>query len=233
MGKALISLALLGLLLAGCAGPEQTEEDVPPPPAAAAPEQGEDGPEAEPAFSEEPAVILDDSLNYPLMPETTAETYGLEGRDAAMFIGAMAQFEGFEKPSEDLWLPNVEVLGEYEEDGDTVLVTWVHVWQLYGYQGPDVPMTAGGGGNYAVMRLREQKEGIWECREALHNYFSDSREFLLENCGPGRQELVEEVLAVDTESPPEGSAWFSSMEEALAAYQAYNDLSISYAPNEP
>ena len=59
MGKALISLALLGLLLAGCAGPEQTEEDVPPPPAAA-PEQGEDGPEAEPAFSEEPVVILDD-----------------------------------------------------------------------------------------------------------------------------------------------------------------------------
>lgn len=227
MGRTLISLALVVLLAAGCAGPEQPE--APPPPEAVGAEDAEPvEPGAETGLSDEAVVILDDAMSYPLVPETTAETYGLEGRDAAMFLGAMAQFEGFEKPSDDLWLPNVEVLGEYEEGGDTVLVTWVQIWQLYGYRGPDVPMSAGGGGNYAVMRLREQKEGIWECREAIHNYFSDPREFLLENCGAGHLELVEAALAVDTDAPPEGTAWFSNMDEALAVYQAYNDLSISY-----
>lgn len=214
MGRALM---ILLVLLAGCAT-AQTRAPVEPVEDTAVHETSGD----------RTGDAVDGELRYPLVPDVTADTYGLEGRDAALFTGAMAQFEGFEKPSEDLWLPNVAVLGEYEEDGATVALTWVQIWQLYGYRGPDDPMTAGGGGNYAVIRLRQAGDGSWECLEALHNYFGDPEEFFLERCGGERRELVDRVLAADTESPPAGSAWFGGMDEALARYEAYTGMTIPY-----
>lgn len=221
MGRAALMIFLV--LLAGCATAQPHEPAEPVEDTAVQETSGAGKAEAGDA-----GAVIDGELRYPLVPDVTADTYGLKGRDAALFQGAMAQFEGFEKPSEDLWLPNVAVLGEYEEDGETVELTWVQIWQLYGYQGPDIPMTAGGGGNYAVMRLRQGGDGTWECLEALHNYFGDPEEFLLESCGGERRELVEKVLAVDTDAPPEGSAWFGGMEEALARYEAYTGMTIPY-----
>ncbi|MPM05134.1 hypothetical protein SDC9_51420 [bioreactor metagenome] len=138
------------------------------------------------------------SLNPVALSLPTAEMFGLEGMEAALFNGAL---EGMPRnETNEMRLPHVSIYGQYEANDETIVICNVLYQTFYDYYGPEHKVTRGRAAFLVCMVLKPLDDGGYQCisfEEAGDDlgYVQNVKDF----CGP-LTELAQQILKDEAET---------------------------------